>query len=43
MSKHRITKQKPSAHDREDNRKFLVILAISTVLLMLVMYFAFVR
>ena len=41
MTKHKVTKQKQSAHDREDNRKFLLILAIATILLMLVMYFAF--
>jgi hypothetical protein len=43
MSKHRVSKPKQSEQDREDNRKFLMVLAVATVLLMLIMYFAFVR
>jgi hypothetical protein len=43
MSKHRVSKPKQSGQDREDNRKFLMVLAVATVLLMLIMYFAFVR
>jgi len=36
--KHNIAK-----HDREDNRKFLMVLAIATLVLMLLMYFMYVR
>lgn len=44
MNKHKSTpKQKFATKDREDNRKFLLVLAIATIALMLVMYFAFVR
>jgi hypothetical protein len=43
MSKHKAPKQKFAEQDREDNRKFLLVLAVATVLLMVVMYFAFVR
>ena len=42
-TKHRSPKQKISIKDREDNRKFLLVLAIATVVLMLLMYFIFVR
>jgi cytochrome c-type biogenesis protein CcmH/NrfG len=43
MSKHKLTKQKQSTQDKEDNRKFLIVLAVATIALMLVMYFAFTR
>ncbi len=42
-TKHRSTKEKISAKDREDNRKFLIVLALATVALMLLMYFIFAR
>lgn len=38
-TKHKQTKGQQAAKDREDNRKFLIVLAISTALLMLLMYF----
>jgi hypothetical protein len=40
-TKHKTPKQKITAKDREDNRKFLLVLAIATVVLMLLMYFIF--
>ncbi len=43
MTKYKRSNKGIGAKDREDNRKFLTVLAIATVLLMLVMYFAFVR
>jgi hypothetical protein len=43
MTKHKPAKQKYAAQDREDNRKFLLVLAIATIVLMVVMYFAFVQ
>lgn len=42
-TKHKTPKQKITAKDREDNRKFLIVLAIATVALMLLMYFIFGR
>ncbi len=36
-------KQRFVKQDKEDNRKFLTILAIATLLLMVLMYFIFVR
>lgn len=36
--KHNLAK-----HDREDNRKFLMVLAIATLVLMLLMYIIYVR
>lgn len=42
-TRHKTSKQKISAKDREDNRKFITILAIATVLLMILMYIIFVR
>lgn len=39
--KHKSTKQKISAKDREDNRKFFIVLGLATVALMLLMYFIF--
>jgi hypothetical protein len=41
MSKRKFTKQKQNTHDVEDNRKFLLIVAISTIALMVLMYFIF--
>ena len=41
-AKQKLTKQKISAKDREDNRKFLIVVAIATVALMLLMYFIFI-
>jgi RsiW-degrading membrane proteinase PrsW (M82 family) len=41
-SKQKLTKQKISAKDREDNRKFLIVLAVATLVLMLLMYFIYV-
>ena len=44
MSKYKKTaKPKFKELDREDNLKFMMVLAIATVILMVVMYFAFVR
>ena len=40
-TKHKSTKQKITVKDREDNRKFLIVLAIATIALMLLMYFIF--
>jgi len=40
-TKQRFTKRRQSAKDREENRKFITILAVATVLLMLLMYFIF--
>ena len=40
-TKQKLTKQKISVKDREDNRKFLIVLAVATVALMLLMYFIF--
>ena len=43
MSKYKGTKQRQTVKDRDENKKFMIVLAIATVVLMLVMYFAFVR
>jgi hypothetical protein len=40
-TKHKSSKQKISAKDREGNRKFLLVVAIATLALMLLMYFIF--
>lgn len=40
-TKQKLTKEKISAKDREDNRKFFLVLAVATALLMLLMYFIF--
>jgi hypothetical protein len=40
-TKQKLTKEKISAKDREDNRKFLFVLAVATAVLMLLMYFIF--
>jgi hypothetical protein len=42
-TKQKLTKQKISAKDREDNRKFLIVLGIATLVLVALMYFIFVR
>lgn len=36
-------KQNLKAKDAEENRKFLIIVALATLLLMILMYFIFVR
>lgn len=41
--KQRITKQRQSTRDRQEMRKFLTIVAISSVVLMLLLYFIFAR
>jgi hypothetical protein len=41
-TKHKSSKQKISAKDREENRKFLIVLAVTTLFLILLMYFIFV-
>ena len=43
MTKYNRNKKNLSAKDREENRKFMTVLAIATVILMLIMYFAFMR
>lgn len=40
-TKQKLTKQKTTVKDREDNRKFLIVLAVATAALMLLMYFIF--
>jgi len=40
-TKQKWTKEKITSKDREDNRKFLLVLAISTAALMVLMYFIF--
>lgn len=43
VSKPKVSRQRQNAaKDREEMRKFLIIVAIATVLLMLLMYFIFV-
>lgn len=42
-TKNRQPKQKVTAKDREENRKFLIVVALATVALMLLMYFIYVR
>ena len=41
MSKRKLTKPRQKAHEVEDNKKFLLIVALSTVALMLLMYYIF--
>ena len=41
--KQKFSRQHKSEKDRAENRKFLLILAVSTLALMALMYFAFVR
>ena len=43
MTKYKRSNKNLNTKDREDNRKFLTVVAIATVILMVVMYFAFVR
>jgi hypothetical protein len=43
MSKFKHIKRNSNSHDKEDNRKFMTVLAVSTVLLMVLMYFLFAR
>jgi len=43
MTKYKRSNKNLSAKDGEENRKFLTVVAIATVILMVVMYFAFVR
>lgn len=47
MSKHKLTTKRESRNfqklDKEDNSKFMMVLAISTVLLMVLMYWIFVK
>lgn len=40
-TKQKLTKEKTSAKDREDNRKFFIVLAVATAALMVLMYFIF--
>lgn len=42
-TKHKSSKQNLKVKDKEDNRKFISILILSTILLMVLMYFIFVR
>lgn len=41
--KHKPSKEELKKRDQAENRKFLMVLAVATVVLMLLMYFAFVR
>jgi hypothetical protein len=43
MSKLKHIKRNSKSDDKEDNRKFMTVLAVSTVLLMVLMYFLFAR
>ncbi len=40
-SKHKFTRQRQTTKDREEMRKFLMIVAIATLALMVLMYFIF--
>lgn len=40
-TKHKLTKEQQAAKDREENRKFLIILGIATIALMVLMYLLF--
>jgi hypothetical protein len=42
-TKHKAGKSNFKAKDKEDNKKFVTILVVSTILLMVLMYFIFVR
>jgi hypothetical protein len=43
-TKHKTSKRQSFAkQDKEDNRKFLIVLAVATLALMLLMYIIFVR
>jgi hypothetical protein len=39
MSKRKFTKQEQKVHDQEDNKKFLVVVAVATLVLVALMYF----
>jgi len=41
--KQKFSREHKSEKDRAENRKFILIIAVSTVVLMALMYFAFVR
>ena len=43
MSKHKHSTKKQHTQDREDNRKFMLTLALATVGLMVLMYLIFMR
>lgn len=43
MTKHKHTKPKFAAKDRQDNKKFLLVLLIATIVLMFLVYLVFVR
>lgn len=40
-TKHKLTKEQQTAKDREENRKFLVVLGLATIALMVLMYLLF--
>lgn len=42
-TKQKVNKQQQVRRDREDNRKFITIVAVATVLLMVFIYYVFVR
>jgi len=42
-TKHKVNKQSQARRDAEDNRKFIAIVAGATVLLMILLYYVFVR
>lgn len=42
-AKHKFTKKQQSSKDRENNRKFIIVMALVTLALMALMYFAFAR
>ncbi|MFN5235540.1 MAG: hypothetical protein ACK5FV_00050 [Bacteroidota bacterium] len=43
MSKLKHIKRNSNSHDKDDSRKFMTVLAVSTALLMVLMYFLFAR
>lgn len=43
MTKHKHNKQKFATKDREDNKKFILVLIVATIVLMGLMYLAFFR
>lgn len=43
MTRLKTSKKRNKVKDSEDNRKFMMVLAIATVVLMVLMYFAFAR
>lgn len=42
-TKQKVNKQQQVRRDREENRKFITIVAVATVLLMALLYFVFAR